>query len=186
MGQAPDRFRPAVKLEYKVEEGDVAAFLDYHANHSDALKDLRRSQMYGYAILLAIFAIIFWFFGETAVAIAILVLGPIWAAWWPLRTRRLARGQALAAMSEFPAAAQTGAYALEIGEDALLLNGPRGRHRIPMDTVRRVVNLPDHLLIYVSAVQAIVVPRQTATGDFAVFASVLSQRLAPTSRPSPS
>jgi hypothetical protein len=175
-----------VTLEYTVEESDVSAFLDYHANHSDALQELRRNQMYGYALLLAIFAIIFWFFGETAVAIAILVLGPIWAAWWPLRTRRLARRQAIAAMSEAPAAAEAGRYVLELGDEALLLNGPRGEHRITMGSVRRIVDLPSHLLIYVGTLQAIVVPRQTAKGDFESFGSTLRQRLASTSGSLPS
>jgi hypothetical protein len=91
-----------VELEYTVEDGDISAFLDYHSHHSAALQEMRRSQMFGYAILLAIFAVTFWFFGETAVAIAFLILGPIWAAWWPSRTRRLARQQSIRALSETP------------------------------------------------------------------------------------
>ena len=65
-----------VELEFQIEPGDIDAFLDHHSQHSAALREIRRRQRYGYVILLGIFGLVFWIFGETAVAIAILVLGP--------------------------------------------------------------------------------------------------------------
>jgi YcxB-like protein len=167
-----------VELEYTVEEGDLAAFLDYHSHHSAALREIRRSQMYGYAILFAIFAVIFWFFGETAVAISFLVLGPVWAAWWPSRARRLAREQAVAVYRDDPAAMKPGLHTLSLDSDGLRLAGAAGERRLPLSSVRGLVNLPEHLLIYVGEIQAIIVPRERSTkGDVAAFASALKGQL---------
>ena len=167
-----------MELEYTVEEGDLAAFLDYHSHHSAALQEIRRSQMYGYAILFAIFAIIFWFLGESAVAISFLVLGPVWALWWPSRARRLAREQAVAVYRDDPAALKPGLHTLSLDANRLRSVGPAGERRLPLSSVRRVVNLPEHLLIYVGGIQAIVVPRERTTkGDVAAFASALEGQL---------
>ena len=166
-----------MELEYSLDEGDVAAFLDYHSRHSAALQELRRSHMYGYAVLLAVFALIFWWFGETAVAIAFLVLGPIWAAWWPLRTRRIALRQAAAACGDAPGGAQAGRHVLRLDGDGLFLSGPGGQHRVPLSAVRQVVNLPERILIYVGPLQALIVPRRTSTGDATPLAAELERRM---------
>jgi hypothetical protein len=163
-----------VKVEYTVEESDVNAFLDYHCHHSKTLQELRRSQIYGYAILLAIFAVIYWLFGETSVAIAFLVLGPIWAAWWPSRTRRLARKQVTAALSSNQGA-QVGHYALELLDTGLLLRTSRGDHRVPTLAIREVANLRDHLLMYVAPLHALIVPKRTAKGDLTEFVRALER-----------
>ena len=178
MGQAAKRVIGFVELEYSVEEGDVSAFLQYHTHHSAALQELRRSQMFGYAILLAIFAMVFWLFGETAVAIAILVLGPIWAAWWPARTRRLARRQVAAAAGDGPGGWEIGRYVLRLDDHGIVLAGPAGEQRLPLSAVRQVVNLPEHVLIYVGTLHVILVPRRTSKGDVASFVSELDRRLA--------
>ena len=94
VGEAEGRILVTCELEFRIEEGDVDAFLDHHSQHSAARREIRRRQLYGYVILFAIFGLVFRIFGETAVAIAFLVLGPAWAAWWPTRARRLARQQA--------------------------------------------------------------------------------------------
>jgi hypothetical protein len=178
VGQASQRLLGPVELEYTVEEGDLAAFLDYHSQHSAALQEIRRSQLYGYAILLAIFAVIYLFFGGMALAISFLVLGPVWVAWWPSRARRLAREQAVAAYRDDPAAMKPGLHTLSLDASGLRSAGPAGERRLPLSSVRRVVDLPEHLLIYVGGIQAIIVPRgRTTKGDVAAFSSALKRQL---------
>ena len=67
-----------VELEFRVEDGDLDAFLDHHSCSSRRRSGrFAGASLYGYVILFAIFGLVFWVFGETAVAIAFLVLGPI-------------------------------------------------------------------------------------------------------------
>jgi hypothetical protein len=170
-----------VELEYTIEEGDRDAFLDYHTHQSAALQELRRRHVYGYGILLAIFAAIFWLFGETAVAISFLILGPIWAAWWPSRTRRMARAQAEAFYRADPAALRVGRHRLAL-DGGLLSADSLGEHRLPASAVQRVVRLPEHLLIYMGPMAALVIPRlRVLRGDAAAFAAELERQL-PASR----
>ena len=129
-----------MELEYRLEEGDLVAFLDHHSQHSESLREIRRRQMYGYAILVAVFALVYWFFGETAVGIAFLVLGPAWAAWWPARARRLARKEAAAFYAQGPNALQEGPYALRVDDEALFLRSPASDARTPLTRVKRIVD----------------------------------------------
>jgi dolichol kinase len=59
-----------VAIEFRIEEGDIGAFLDHHSQYSGAFREIRRRQLYGYGILFVIFGLVFWAFDETAVAIA--------------------------------------------------------------------------------------------------------------------
>ena len=176
MGKEKERI-VGVELEYRLEESDLVAFLDYHCQYSEALREIRRGQMYGYAILLAVFALVYWFFGETAVGIAFLVLGPAWAAWWPARARRLARKQAAAFYGQGPNALPEGPNALKLDDEALFLRSPASDTRLPLPSVERIVETPDYLFIYVGSIQALIVPRRRVTrGDVTAFAGQLRQR----------
>jgi hypothetical protein len=170
-----------LELEYTIDERDRDAFLEYHAYHSAALHELRRRHVYGYGILLAIFAAIFWLFGETAVAISFLLLGPIWAAWWPSRTRRLARAQAEAFYRADPGGLRPGRHTVTL-HGGVLSADALGEHRLPASAIQRVVQLPEHLLIYMGPIAALVVPRRRVVkGDLSAFSAEL-ERQAPASR----
>jgi hypothetical protein len=167
-----------VELEFRVEEGDVDAFLDHHSQHSAAVREIRRRQLYGYVILFAIFGLVFWIFGETAVAIAFLVLGPVWAAWWPTRARRLARKQAAALYTTAPNPIFDGPHLLRLDEAGLFYTAPGEETRTPYGVIRHVERTADHVLVYTSPVQAIVVPRQRVTkGDVDMFVQDLRARI---------
>lgn len=173
-----------MELEFRLEEGDVLAFLDHHGEHSAAAREMRRRQNYGYLFLLAAFALVLWYFGATALAIAILVLGPVWAAWWPARARRLARQQAAAFYPRAPNPMFDGPHVLGLDDAGLVSIVPRtlpdgmaAETRTPFTSVQRIVDTPDYLFIYVSAIQAIVVPRRRVSrGDVIAFAAHLQQR----------
>ena len=166
-----------MELEYRFEKGDLVSFLDYHCQHSEALREIRRGQMYGYAILFAAFALVYWFFGETALGIAFLVLGPAWAAWWPARARRLAREQAATFYAQGSNALPEGLYALKLDDEALFLRSPESAARIPLASVKRIVDVPDYFYIYVGPIQALIIPRRRVTrGDVTTFAGQLRHR----------
>jgi hypothetical protein len=170
------------EIEYRVEEGDILAFLDYHSEHSSAAREIRRRQTYGYAILFAIFGLVFWLFGETALAIAFLVLGPVWVAWWPARARQLARKQAAAFFREGPNPMFDGPHILRLDDAGLVAIAPGAESRMPFTSVQRVVDTPDYLFVYVGAIQAFVVPRRRIVkGDVRALADELRRLSAATS-----
>jgi hypothetical protein len=167
-----------VELEFRIEEGDVDAFLDHHSQHSAALREIRRRQLYGYVILLAIFGLVFRIFGETAVAVAILVLGPAWAAWWPTRARRLARQQAADFYRAAPSSLSDGRHLLRLDEAGLFHAAPGAETRTPYAGIEHVERTPDQLLVYTGPIQAIVVPcRRVSTGDVDIFVQELRARI---------
>ncbi len=166
-----------MELEYQFEEGDLLAFLDHHMQHSEAARDIRRRQTYGYAFLFVIFGLVFWFFGEAALAIAILVLGPLWIAWWPARSRQIYRKQALKMYREGQNPLFEGPHVLKLDEAGLVATTPKAEARFALTSVQRVVDTPDYLFVYLGAMQAFIVPRRRVSrGDVTAFAAQL-QRL---------
>jgi hypothetical protein len=162
VGEAEGRTVNNVELQFRVEDGDIDAFLDHHAQYSAAVREIRRRQLYGYVILFAIFGLVFWVFGETAVAIAFLVLGPVWAAWWPTRARRLAREQAAAFYRGIPKPLSDGPHVLRL-EDAALFYAARGAETRTPYASTHIESTADLVLVYTSPTQAIVIPRQRVT-----------------------
>ena len=165
-------------LEFRLEESDVDAFLDHHSQYSAAVREIRRRQLYGYVILFAIFGLVFWIFGESAVAIAFLVLGPLWAAWWPTRARRLARKQAAAFYRTGPNPIFDGPHVLRLDDTGLFYAAPGAEARTPYADIRHIDRTPDHVLVYTSPAQAIVVPCQRVTkGEVDIFVQELRARI---------
>ena len=166
-----------MELEYRFEEGDLLAFLDYHMQHSEAARDIRRRQTYGYAFLFVIFGLVFWFFGEAALAIAFLVLGPVWIAWWPARSRQIYRKQALKMYREGQNPLFEGPHVLKLDDAGLVATTPKAEARFALTSVQRVVDTREYVFIYLGAMQAFIVPRrQVSRGDVTAFAAQL-QRL---------
>ena len=167
-----------MELEYRLEEGDVLAFLDYHMQHSGAARDIRRRQTYGYAFLFAVFGLVFWFFGEAALAIAFLVLGPVWIAWWPARSRQIYRKQALAMYREGQNPMFEGSHVLRLEDASLVAITPNAEAKIALTSVQRIVDTPDSLFVYVGAMQAFIVPRRRVSrGDVDIFVQELRRRV---------
>jgi len=165
-----------VELQFLVEDGDIDAFLDHHTQHSAAVREIRRRQLYGYVFLFAIFGLVFWVFGETAVAIAFLVLGPVWAAWWPTRARRLGREQAAAFYRAMPKPLSDGPHVLRLEDAGLFYAAPGAETRTPYASTH-IESTADHVLVYTSPIQAIVIPRQrVTTGDVDIFVQQLRAR----------
>jgi hypothetical protein len=163
-----------VELEFRLEEGDVLAFLEHHGEHSAAAREIRRRQNYGHLFLVVTFYLILWYLGALALTIAILVLGPLWVAWWPARARRHAREQAAAFYPAAPNPLFDGTHVLRLDDTGLQYVTPAAESRMPFTTIQRIASTPDYVFIYVGSVQAIVVPRRRVSrGD----ADILVQQL---------
>jgi hypothetical protein len=172
-----------MELEYRFEESDLLAFLDHHMQHSEAAREVRRRQTYGYAFLFAVFGLVFWFFGEAALAIAFLVLGPVWIAWWPARSRQIYRKQAMAMYREGQNPMFEGPHVLRLDETGLVAITPKAEARIALTSVQRIVDTADYLFVYVGALQAFIVPRGRVTrGDVDIFVQQLRRVVGVSSR----
>ena len=165
-------------LEYSFEEGDLVAFLDHHVRHSEAARGIRRRQTYGYAFLFALFGLIFWFFGEAALAIAFIVLGPLWIAWWPARSQQIYRKQALAMYREAQNPLFEGPHVLTLDDVGLVATTPKAEARFALANVQRIVDIPDYVFIYLGAMQAFIIPRRRVVrGDVDGFVQQLRGEL---------
>jgi YcxB-like protein len=166
-----------MELEYRFEESDLLAFLDHHMQYSEAARDIRRRQTYGYAFLFAVFGLVFWFFGEAALAIAFLVLGPVWIAWWPTRSRQIYRKQALAMYREGQNPLFEGAHVLRLDDTGLVATTPKAEARFALTGIQRIVETPDYIFVYLGAMQAFIVPRRRVSrGDVDIFVQELRRR----------
>ncbi len=172
-----------MELEYRFEEGDLLAFLDHHMQHSESARDIRRRQTYGYAFLFVIFALVFWFFGEAALAIAFLVLGPLWIAWWPARSRQIYRKQALKMYREGQNPLFEGPHVLKLDDAGLVATTPKAEARFALTSVQRVVDTPEYVFIYLGAMQAFIIPRgRVDRGDVDIFVQQLLRVVGVSSR----
>jgi len=166
------------ELEFRLEESDLLAFSEHHIDQSPASRETRRRQTYGYAVLFALFGLIFLFFGEGALAIAFLVLGPLWIAYWPWRLRQIRRKQILAAYREGNNPALENTVVLGIADDGLTCVSPTSQSRTAFRALQRIAETPEHVFVYLGPLQAHVIPRRRVIrGDVDKFVQELRRRV---------
>jgi hypothetical protein len=166
-----------MEIEFSIEEADVLEFCEYHNEHSEAAQATRRRNTYGYGFGFMGFGIVFLFLGPTTLGVAFLLLGPLWILYWPRHVRHLYLKQAAALWREGRNPIFEGSHVLRLDDTNLVSISPSGESRMPLRTIQRVLTTPHLLLIYLGAVQAIIVPRRRVVrGDVDRFGEEL-QRL---------
>jgi hypothetical protein len=170
--------RTVMEIEFTVEESDVVAFCEHHNEHSQFAQAARRRNTYGYGVGFVGLGILLFLVGNTGLGVAFLLLGPFWIVYWPRRARRIYRKQAAALWREGRNPMFEGSHILQLDDADLVSISPVGESRIPLTTIQRVEATPRLLLIYLGAVQAIIIPRERVVrGDVDKF-GVETQRLA--------
>jgi YcxB-like protein len=166
-----------MEIEFSVEEADVLAFCEYHNERSQSAQTIRRRNTYGYGVGFMGFGILLLFLGPTALGVAFLLLGPLWIVYWPRHARHLYQKQAAALWREGRNPIFEGSHVLRLDDTSLVSISAAGESRMPLGTIQRLVTTPHLLLIYVGAVQAIIVPRRRVVrGDVDKFGEEM-QRL---------
>jgi hypothetical protein len=166
-----------VEIEYQLGEEDLLAFSEYHLAHSPSNREVRRRKTYGYAVLLAVFCLILLLFGGRALAIAFLVLGPPWIAYWPWRVKQVQRRQLLARYREAKNPALDVPVVLGVDGDVLTCVTSASQSRMSCAAVQRVADTLDHVFVYLGPEQALIVPRRRVSrGDVDIFVQELRNR----------
>jgi hypothetical protein len=166
-----------MEIEFSVEEADILAFSEYHNEHSESAKATRRRDTYGYGIAFTVMGIVLFLIGSVALGVAFFLVGPLWMLFWPKRVQHLYRKQAAALWREGRNPMFEGSHVLRLEDTSLVSISPAGESRMPLRTIQRLATTPDLLLIYMGAVQAIIVPRRRVVrGDMNKFGDEL-QRL---------
>jgi len=163
-----------MEIEFSVEEADILAFCEYHNEHSESAKATRRRNTYGYGFAFTVMGIVLFLVGSVALGVAFFLLGPLWMVYWPKRVRHLYRKQAVALWREGRNPIFEGSHVLRLEDASLVSISPAGESRMPVRTIQRLATTPDLLLIYMGAVQAIIVPRRRVIrGDIDKFGDEL-------------
>ena len=168
--------RASMEIEFSVEEADVLAFSEYHNEHSESAQAIRLRNTYGYGLAFMGVGVVLLLVGSVGLGVAFLLLGPIWMVYWPRRARQFYRKQAAALWREGRNPIFQGSHILRLEDNGLLSISPAGESRMPLRTVQRLVTTPDLFLIYMGAIQAIIVPRgRVVRGDVDKFSEELER-----------
>ena len=167
-----------MEIAFSVAEADVLAFCEYHNEHSQSAQTTRRRNTYGYGVGFMGSGILLLFLGSTALGVTFLLLGPLWMVYWPRHARHLYQKQAAALWREGRNPIFHGPHVLRLDDTSLVSISPAGESRMPRRAIQRVVTTPQFLLIYVGAVQAIIVPRgRVVSGDVDKFGEEMQRQI---------
>ena len=165
-----------MEIEFSVEEADVLAFSEDHNEHSEVAKAIRRRNTYGYGVAFMGVGVVLLLVGIVGLGVGFLLLGPIWMVYWPKRARQLYRKQAAALWREGQNPIFQGSHVLRLEDSGLFSISPAGESRMPLRTIQRLVTTPDLLLIYIGAIQAIIVTlARVVRGDIDQFSEELER-----------
>jgi hypothetical protein len=163
-----------VEIEYRCADGDLAAFADLHLQKPAVDSRVRRSVLYGYAGFVLLLAWLYFRFGPVEFAIVLLLVGPIVIAVWPTGLRWFYGKRVLAAARALNGAGPDDPVLLRLDGAGLARITPKGDDRFQ---VLEIVELPEHVLIFVGPARAFVIARQQVVrGDAAAFAAAARQR----------
>ena len=122
--------------------------------------------------------ILFLLVGPVGLGVTFLLLGPLWMVYWPKRSRHLYRKQAAALWRESRNPIFEGSHVLRLEDNSLISVSPAGESRMALRTIQRLVTTRDLVLIYMGALQAIIVPRgRVVRGDIDKFSEELRRLL---------
>lgn len=160
------------RLQYSVDLDDIVAFNQFHASQSPTYQRSWRRERWIYPPIFAGLAIL-WIMSAgrmTASSLAILLLAVAWPVLVPRYLRWRLTRYVRRMYSEGSNASLIGVHEAVTLEDALAVTTPGDDTKIRWSAIGRVLTTPDYGFMYMSATQAVIIPRRTiVTGDFQAF-----------------
>ena len=153
------------EIEYEVREADLVAFNHYHAASSDTLKSAYRRNRYVSTLTLVLLAVLCWrAWDALPLALSFGLFGFIWFFFSPRYVRRERGKQVKRMYAEGRNEGTIGRQKLRVAPSGLTNSSEQGESQINWSAVERIAETPSHIFIYISAVTAFVIPRETTSG----------------------
>jgi hypothetical protein len=153
------------EISYEVREADIVAFNDFHASSSATLKSTYRRNRYIWTLVAASLALVAWYVWHVELlAVYLGVFAAIWFFFSPRFIRRARQKQVKRMYAEGENKGTIGYQRLSIAPSSMTNSSDQGESRINWSAVERVEETHDHIFIYISALMALVIPRETASG----------------------
>ena len=168
-----------MEVEFELTFEDLIEWGLYHAEHSPALRQARAGvaalgigAFGGAAILLS-----YLFPANTVTFVPVgIVAGTLWAALVPRYSRRWLRALLAPVYAEGENRLLTGSHFLRLAPEALMGRTDFARTEIDWALVERIEETPTHVFIYISATQALIIPKRAFRPPDGVRAFVAQTR----------
>jgi len=159
------------EITYDFRENDLIHFNETHIRETeDYKKNVKRNRVLipGVVVLVGLF---YWSYYKDAETLAFAVLvALIWSLLIPRITRWDWKRQIMRLYTPEQKAGMFGRYRLRIEPQFLVEYSPSGEHRYPWAEVLSVEYQPGYVYLYVDVGTALIIPRETAQGDYDAFA----------------
>jgi len=150
-----------MKIAYSISEDDYVAFNVFHNTHSAFWR--RRQVIAGLVVPIATLIIVCGLSYSSgdwgAVPICAVILGLL-SLWILAGGRRRAKKTARRMLREGENRSLLGERELEISDAGLTIQTPLRESRIAWQAIERVAVTPDYCLVYIGAIEALIVPRR--------------------------
>lgn len=156
-------------IRYSLTEEDVVAFCEYHVATSPMIRRQMARARFLYPLWFLGCGVVLWFALERpAFPIAFSFVAVAWIIWWPSYWKRHYRKQVIGLYREGRNTSLFGDHELELGSEGPVAKSPSGEEsKYRWSSIERVEQTPEYLFLYVSALQAIIVPRgRVREGNF--------------------
>jgi hypothetical protein len=166
-----------MEITYRLTEEDVAAFAERHAATSPTMRRARRRNLVIAAIAFAVLGACFWDATKDAgLGITIAVTGLIFVLLYPLVLKDQIRKATLRLYREGKNLALAKPITLRADPEELFVDAASGSSTIRWEYIERADQTTDHLFLFTSAMNAVVVPKAgVIAGDFDAFADAATK-----------
>lgn len=167
------------EIEYSLDEEDLISFSQYHAFHHPASKRRFRMQRFVYPLfyLLLFGSISLLRGGSFVVLITVISFAIGWVILFPALWKRRIRKNTLKAYGTGGNKALLGKHAIRVEEDGIAGTSDFGEGITRWAAIEKIEATDSHTFLYISAVTAIVIPKNGITGgDYNKFVSALRTR----------
>ena len=187
-GRAASRNRPTataaeprtmIELEYTLQIGDLAEFAELHlARSPSARRNLVLLRFGGAAMLLLIGAVIDRGPYHLIAVTCFLAAAVLWVILLPTFWRWLYRTQALETFRQRSNRTLLAKHTISIEQDGVLTRSEYEETKVKWEGIEKVEVGPQHVMIYVTAASAIVIPKRgICRGDYEAFVAELGRKV---------
>ena len=168
-----------MEITYAVEEDDWLAFLKHHASTSPTVRrSIRLNQVLGTLCLLVLFGLIALVEKSVAFAVLTMPFAILYFFFIPSHIRHKMFKQAKALISEGSNRTVLGEKHMSVTEDGIFVRSADSESKIGWSSIGRVESTGSHTFVFVSAVSALVIPRdRVLSGSYTDCVSTIRARV---------